>query len=177
MTAVVALAFCALTWLASFLPGQPMAPFAGGLTALAFPLALLPFFVVAASLALANRSGAATAARRSVDIRGWRRGGLLVLVLIAVAGAVLNRGPGGTYEENGRYWSRSKGSGKVTEISRDQWAAAEVAEARMAAGFLIVFAGVAAVRLTQEWPPAGPAGPTTSVSRARQQLGDWPPPD
>jgi hypothetical protein len=152
VVAVVAAIDGLVVMLLTFAPGA--LPTAGFLTIVLMPAFVAMFFPFGVTV-LETATGPRSAGRRlrsgSIPLRGRRRTiasalgvfyGLIWLSMF-VAG-----GPSGqTYQSDGRYYLSNHGA--LTEVSREVWAKQDALDARLFAGAVLVFAGTAALYLTQ----------------------------
>lgn len=142
-----------LMWLLSFVPGSPTAGFWPVLVIPAF-VAMFPMWgVTVFDTVMRNRDRRTLRSGMPIPLRGWRkRAGVVVIVVpwFAFMAVFFSGDLIGQAERDGdRYYANDHG--EVTELTREEWESSRALESRLAAGVVMVFAGLGALYLTQ--PP------------------------
>lgn len=155
VAALAALAACidgGVVWLASFSAGTPIAEH--------WPLFVIPALATAIAvfavtvIDIAVRKGARSSRGRRgfpIPLHGWRKpAGMLLFGTMWVSSLLTFQSgdlPGQAERDGDRFFANNHGT--ITELTREQWERARAAESRWFAGGAIVFAGMAALYLTQ----------------------------
>jgi hypothetical protein len=173
---IVAFAYGAVVVVLSLVPARPLAG-AGVLAALPAFFAVFP--VMGAAMVDTIGRGLSSA-RDGVPLAlfGWRRWAAGVLGVLAMASFVVSvdGGPGTVERDGDRYVRRAQRTGRLTEISRDEWARAQVGDARAMASIALLFLGLGVLILTGDEPeadgslPAVPRRPRTSGGRLVERV-------
>jgi hypothetical protein len=148
--AVGALAIGVVVWLLSVWPGSPGArwglPVVGGGLFLILPA----WFATVRDVHAAYSEASLQTWRFPLPLRGWRMPVGVALALFALASFCLKlvaADPASTSEKDGRYFSDDHGV--LTEISETTWRHVRADQSRVLASYVIAFAGLAAMYLTQ----------------------------
>jgi hypothetical protein len=162
-------------WLLSFVPGAPTADY-WAVVVMPAVVSIFPVWIVTL-LEVKRRQAGRSPLRSAVPIplRGWRlpAGAALFLTLwlsFMLTGLTTDI-PGGPEEHNGRYYANDHGV--LTAITRAEWEEASATSSRGFAGAAVMFAGLAALYLTQPDAPVEAGVPKPARGRASRPVVRW----